>query len=199
MSLLPLNHSCNSGYIQRNKYYLVDVTGRPTRWGVWAPEQINFNQSWADEHGINSLQILTYLLSAYRVTGKMEYLEGWLVRGCWYWVVFDEHCALLVLYRPPSQTLFNGTTGGDANHYGLNVVNQKITFPADDNFSDDELAFLPYFTYLYTLKVQCLFACCICKVMSEWVVAMAVGIVAMVIMAAMQVLFLYIAAHQVVC
>ena len=48
---------------------------------MWAPEQINFNQSWADEHGINSLQILTYLLSAYRVTGKEEYLEGWLVRG----------------------------------------------------------------------------------------------------------------------
>ena len=127
-------------------------------------------------------------------------------KGVWYWVVFDEHCALLVLYCPPSQTLFNGTTGGDANHYGLNMVNQKITFPADDNFSDDELAFLPYFTYLYTLKVKCLFACCICKVMSEWVVAMtvgvvamAVGIVAMVIMAAMQVLFLYITAHQVVC
>lgn len=37
----------------------------------------------------------------------------------------------------------------------MNMINQKITFPADDNFSDDELAFLPYFTYLYALKVQC--------------------------------------------
>lgn len=75
-----LHHPSNSGYIKRNKYYLIDVTGRPTRWGVWAPEQINFNQSWADEHGLNSLQILTYLLSAYRVTRKGDYLEGWLVR-----------------------------------------------------------------------------------------------------------------------
>ena len=34
------------------------------------------------------------------------------------------------------------------------MINQKITFPRDDNFSDDELAFLPYFTYFYTLKVM---------------------------------------------
>ena len=39
------------------------------------------------------------------------------------------------------------------NHYGLNMINQKITFPRDDNFSDDELAFLPYFTYFHSLKV----------------------------------------------
>ena len=67
------------GYIKRNGYYLVDVTGRPTRWGVWAPEQLNWNQSWADEHGLNSLQILTYLLSAYRITNNKDYLNGWLV------------------------------------------------------------------------------------------------------------------------
>lgn len=78
---LPSNNFSTSGYIKQNKYYLIDVTGLPTRWGVWAPEQINLNQSWADEHGLNSLQILTYLLSAYRVTGKGDYLEGWLVRG----------------------------------------------------------------------------------------------------------------------
>ena len=52
------------------------------------------------------------------------------------------------------QTLFNGSIEGTANHYGLNMINQKITFPRDDNFSDDELAFLPYFTYFYNLKVR---------------------------------------------
>lgn len=39
-------------------------------------------------------------------------------------------------------------------HYGLNLINQKITFPRDDNYSDDELAFLPYFTYFFTTKVS---------------------------------------------
>ena len=39
-------------------------------------------------------------------------------------------------------------------HYGLNMINQKITFPRDDNFSDDELAFLPYFVYFHALRVS---------------------------------------------
>lgn len=120
---------------------------------MWAPEQINLNQSWADEHGLNSLQILAYLLSAYRVTGKGEYLEGWLVRerdAVCVWPA--QYCYNQTVYI--SQNLFNGTTGGLANHYGINMINQKITFPVDDNFSDDELAFLPYFTYMYALKVR---------------------------------------------
>ena len=40
------------------------------------------------------------------------------------------------------------------NHFGLNMINQKITFPRDINYSDDELAFLPYFSYFYSLKVR---------------------------------------------
>ena len=39
-------------------------------------------------------------------------------------------------------------------HYGLNMINQKITFPRDINFSDDELSFLPYFIYFNAIKVQ---------------------------------------------
>lgn len=39
-------------------------------------------------------------------------------------------------------------------HYGLNMINQKITFPRDINFSDDELSFLPYFVYFNAIKVQ---------------------------------------------
>jgi hypothetical protein len=34
--------------------------------------------------------------------------------------------------------------------YNINVINQKITQPSDYNYSDDELAFLPYFTYLFS-------------------------------------------------
>lgn len=59
--------------------YLIDVTNHSTRWGVWNPEQLNFNQSWADEHGLNALQALAFLLSAYRITGKAEYLTTWKV------------------------------------------------------------------------------------------------------------------------
>lgn len=33
------------------------------------------------------------------------------------------------------------------------MINQKITFPRDDNFSDDELSFLPYFIFFNAIKV----------------------------------------------
>lgn len=67
------------GYIHNNSYYLIDVTNHSTRWGVWNPQPLNFNYSWSDEHGLNSLQIVTYLLSAYRLTGREEYLQAWAV------------------------------------------------------------------------------------------------------------------------
>ena len=37
------------------------------------------------------------------------------------------------------------------NHYQANTVNAKILSPDDDNFSDDELTFLPYFT-MFSVK-----------------------------------------------
>lgn len=59
------------------------------------------------------------------------------------------------MYTLPLQELYmqDGVYEGDLSHYGLNMINQKITFPRDNNFSDDELAFLPYFLYFHTLKV----------------------------------------------
>ena len=55
------------------------------------------------------------------------------------------------------QELFGSTYTFDEDvptHYGLNMINQKITFPRDNNFNDDELSFLPYFVYFNAIKVQ---------------------------------------------
>ena len=68
-----------TGHIVSNGYKLIDVTGQPTRWGVWSPDQLNLNQSWADEHGLNSLQMLTFLLSAFHVTKNNSYWNTWKV------------------------------------------------------------------------------------------------------------------------
>ena len=35
------------------------------------------------------------------------------------------------------------------NQYHWNTLNQKILTPCDDNYSDDELAWLPFFTWLF--------------------------------------------------
>lgn len=84
------------GYIKDNNYTLVDVTNVSTRWGVWSPSAINLNQSWADERGLNSLQILSGLLSAYRITGKVDYLEAWKVM--WHYVSVYLYMSLIVYY-----------------------------------------------------------------------------------------------------
>lgn len=76
--------SSHTGHIVSNGYKLIDVTGEPTRWGVWSPDQLNLNQSWADEHGLNSLQMLTFLLSAYHVTKNYSYWNSWKVCRSWY-------------------------------------------------------------------------------------------------------------------
>jgi hypothetical protein len=116
------------GYIVKNGFQLIDKSGYHTRWGVWSPTELNTEPSWADERGLNSLQILTYLVSAYQLTGNKTFMEAW-------------------------QTLYNESYHGVPTDYGRNMINQKITFPLDDNYSDDELAFLPYFTYFYSVLI----------------------------------------------
>lgn len=105
-------------YIIDNGYYLIDVTGKRTTWGVWAPEYLNDNPDWYDDRGVNSLQILSWILGAYRITQQPKLLRAY-------------------------------TELTEKYGYAINVINQKITQPSDDNYSDDELAFLPYYTYIH--------------------------------------------------
>ncbi len=102
-------------------YYLIDVTGKPTLWGVWAPKDLNLNTFYFDGRGLNSMQILAY----------MNALNA-----------FDQRDANVTSYvKAHVDNLVN-------NHgYDRNLLNLKIEIPDDNNFSDDELTFLPYFTW----------------------------------------------------
>ena len=51
------------------------------------------------------------------------------------------------------QELFSGLFEEVPTYYGLNMINQKITSPMEDA-SEDELSFLPYFLYYYSLQVR---------------------------------------------
>ena len=106
-------------YIVDNGYYLIDVDGKPTRWGVWAPEKLNDDPEWAFERGLNSLQIISFLSAAYHVTEDAK-------------------------FRDALQSLFT------QHGYAHNTINQKITLPYEDNHSDDELAYLPYYALFQT-------------------------------------------------
>ncbi len=60
-------------HIVDNGYVLVDIDGKHTKWGVWAPEYLNDKPDWATERGINSVEILSYLKLAYHVSGDEKY------------------------------------------------------------------------------------------------------------------------------
>lgn len=60
-------------YIIDGGYNLIDIDGKHTKWGVWAPEYLNDDPDWAAERGINSLEILSFLKLAYHVSSDEKY------------------------------------------------------------------------------------------------------------------------------
>jgi hypothetical protein len=105
--------------IIRHGYKLLDVDGAPTKWGRYDPAALNNDPSWADERGLNSLQIVAHVLAAHR-------LSEWLGR-------LDLSAELADAFE---HLLLHG--------YHLNLLNQKIDSPSEINFSDDELSYAPY-------------------------------------------------------
>lgn len=60
-------------YIIEHGYVLTDVDAKHTRWGVWAPERLNGDPDWAAESGVNAAEIVSYLTTAYHITGDKRY------------------------------------------------------------------------------------------------------------------------------
>lgn len=73
-------------HILDHDLYLVDKDGKPTLWGVWNPAQLNRNrplpgrkdQNWKDERGLNSLEILSHLKTAWHITGNERYRKKYI-------------------------------------------------------------------------------------------------------------------------
>jgi streptogramin lyase len=65
-------------YLIRHDYNLVDVDGRPTRWAVWSPAQLNREPDWAPERCLNSFELLTFLKFAHHITGNQTYQDEYL-------------------------------------------------------------------------------------------------------------------------
>ncbi|WP_028526898.1 hypothetical protein [Runella limosa] len=60
-------------HIVDHNYHLIDFDGKPTRWGIWHPDSLNHSPNWMYERGLNSLQILSFLKTAYHFTGDEKY------------------------------------------------------------------------------------------------------------------------------
>jgi hypothetical protein len=108
-----------AAYILQCDLYYVDVNGARTKWGRWNPKDLNRNPNFYSERGLNSVEILGYLASAYSVTRNETYYE-----------VFQE-----LAFGAPE--------------YYVNSLNSKLDSPHEDNHSDNQLHFLAYNVLFY--------------------------------------------------
>lgn len=99
-------------------FKLVDHDGTPTRWARYDPRELNFDARWFYERGLNSLSMLSYLLTTAHITGDARY----------------RHIAdTLITRHSYLQNMINMKTQrgmGSGNH------------------SDDEMAFMCYYNLL---------------------------------------------------
>ncbi len=83
-------------HILDHDFHLVDVDGIPTTWANWNPDLLNNDNKWIFEKGTNSLQILTFMLIGYHMTGDEKYKKVFDTLAA------DKHYAMnLMLYRIP--------------------------------------------------------------------------------------------------
>lgn len=105
-------------HLIRNDFNLVDFDGKPTRWAVYDPKQLNNNPSWFPERGLNSLSMLSYLATAHHMTKDAKYAEA-------FSTLVNNHGYHMNLMYPKLQ-------------FG----------PGSNNQSDDEMAFMSYYNLI---------------------------------------------------
>jgi hypothetical protein len=119
-------------YIVSNDYYLIDVTGLPTTWGVWNPIDLE-SEKHKDERGLNALQIVAWLASAYRVTKDEKYLGA-------------------VRYLKSQGYFENIVNTKLIDDSDINTTGMVFVQTNDIGGSDDQLAALSYMVYYHNVK-----------------------------------------------
>jgi hypothetical protein len=105
-------------HLLTHRFVLIDHDGKPTRWAVYGPEQLNRDPLWWVERGLKSLSMLSYLAVAAHVTGDPKYTAA-------------------------ARELI------DREGYALNAMHPKVQHgPGSGNQSDDEMAFMCFYTLL---------------------------------------------------
>ena len=126
------------GYILDNDLYIIDVDGEPTMWGKWNPDYVNHLPENVGDRKITSSNIIAFLQTAYRFTGKSKYKNKALE-------LMNEKGYLQNLMRPMSEI-------------GRNDQNQLSSALSEEwNHSDDEMYFLAYwglYPYAFTAELK---------------------------------------------
>lgn len=83
-----------ANHLIRNDFNLIDLDGKRTTWGVFSPKLLN-KESWSEQRGLNSLQILSHLKVAYHITSDRKYQDAYLS------LIKDHHYALNTIEQRP--------------------------------------------------------------------------------------------------
>jgi hypothetical protein len=113
-------------HILAHDLYLVDVDGKPTLWGRWNPEYVNWFPHSIGDRRLNSAEITAFLQLAFKMTGDERYRAK-------AYELFEKHGYLTNILS--SMTLIAPTPG---------YIHQGEDMGSEWNHSDDELAFYTY-------------------------------------------------------
>ena len=113
-------------HIIENDYYFVDVDGKPTRWGRWNPEYVNWYPDYVSDRKLNSAHLIAGLQLAYHLTGKKIYKTE-------AFRLMEDH-GYLENIMIPMKTM----------RRTLEYVHMGDVMGDSWNHSDDEMSFLTY-------------------------------------------------------
>jgi hypothetical protein len=65
-------------YLIKHNFNFIDIDGKPTRWSVWSPDQLNRDPEWAPDRAQNSMEMLAFLKFAYYITKDEKYQKHYL-------------------------------------------------------------------------------------------------------------------------
>jgi hypothetical protein len=123
---LATNFSRIVDHILAHDLYLVDVDGKPTLWGRWNPEYVNWFPPTIHDRQLNSAELTASLQLAYAMTGNARYRDK-------AYELFSKHGYLTNILS--SMKLIAPTAG---------YVHQGHDMGDEWNHSDDELSFFTY-------------------------------------------------------
>ena len=66
-----------AGHIMSHGWRLIDLDGKPTRWGNWDPEYFGKAGEGNAARGLNGLEILSFIKTAEALTGEPKFAQGY--------------------------------------------------------------------------------------------------------------------------
>ncbi|MBI5095936.1 MAG: hypothetical protein HZB26_26315 [Candidatus Hydrogenedentes bacterium] len=63
-------------HLLRHGFNYIDWDGKPTRWAIYGPEYLNQDTNFIPGRGLNSLSIMSYLVTAEHMTGDAKYRDA---------------------------------------------------------------------------------------------------------------------------